>query len=262
MQEDNASASEQSIHDFDFSLICDYFSTLKRQGPGSEATTLRALSFIDDLPRGTLVADLGCGTGSSALVLASHADVKVVALDLFPAFVGAVSRRAAEMGLADKVDARVGSMDALPFEPESLDMIWSEGAIYNVGFRHGLHLWHRYIKPGGYVAVTDATWLTPQRPAAIEQYWAEAYPEVELTSAKLRAMEEAGYEPVATFVLPSRCWTEEFYHPQRLVQEDFLCRHKSSPMAARLVANMRREAQMYDCYGRYYGYVFYIGRRL
>ena len=33
-------------------------------------------------------------------------------------------------------------------------------------------------------------------------------------------------------------------------------------MAAELVANMRREAQMYDSYGRYYGYVFYIGRRL
>lgn len=46
------------------------------------------------------------------------------------------------------------------------------------------------------------------------------------------------------------------------MQEDFLSRHKSSPMAAELVANMRREAQMYDCYGRYYGYAFYIGRRL
>lgn len=262
MQDHNVTDSEQSIHDFDFSLICDYFSALKRQGPGSEATTLRALSFVDELPCDGLVADLGCGTGSSALTLARHADVRVVALDISPAFVEAVRHRATEIGLADKVDARIGSMDALPFEPESLDMIWSEGAIYNVGFRHGLQLWHRYIKPGGYVAVTDATWLTPHRPAAIEHFWAEAYPEVELTSAKLRAMEDAGYEPVATFVLPSRCWTEEFYHPQRLVQEDFLSRHKSSPMAAELVANMRREAQMYDRYGRYYGYVFYIGRRL
>ncbi len=40
---------EQTIHDFDISLICEYFSSLDRQGPGSEEATLKALGFIDNL---------------------------------------------------------------------------------------------------------------------------------------------------------------------------------------------------------------------
>ena len=35
-----------SIHEFDFSLICEYFSSISRQGPGSDESTLRALSMI------------------------------------------------------------------------------------------------------------------------------------------------------------------------------------------------------------------------
>lgn len=39
MNKTNQTMSNQennSIHDFDFSLICEYFSLIKRQGPGSE----------------------------------------------------------------------------------------------------------------------------------------------------------------------------------------------------------------------------------
>ena len=39
----------KSVHEFDFTLICEYFSSLKRQGPGSDEATLRALSFTDPL---------------------------------------------------------------------------------------------------------------------------------------------------------------------------------------------------------------------
>lgn len=60
----------QSIHDFDYRLICEYFASTDRQGPGSRASTLRALSFLPTLEATARVADIGCGCGSSALVLA------------------------------------------------------------------------------------------------------------------------------------------------------------------------------------------------
>jgi hypothetical protein len=37
------------IHEFYFQLICEYFSSLERQGPGSPEVTIKALSFIDNL---------------------------------------------------------------------------------------------------------------------------------------------------------------------------------------------------------------------
>ena len=39
----------KTIHDFELDLICDFFSNMERQGPGSPEVTLRALSFIDNL---------------------------------------------------------------------------------------------------------------------------------------------------------------------------------------------------------------------
>jgi precorrin-6B methylase 2 len=52
-----------SIHDFDFNLICEYFTNLERQGPGSPEVTLKAFSFIEPLTDTARIADIGCGTG-------------------------------------------------------------------------------------------------------------------------------------------------------------------------------------------------------
>lgn len=49
----------KTIHDFDFNLICEYFSGLQRQGPGSAKITTQAAGFIDNLSSMTSIADLG-----------------------------------------------------------------------------------------------------------------------------------------------------------------------------------------------------------
>ena len=59
---------------------------------------------------------------------------EIVAVDLFPEFLEVLQSRAQEAGLTGRIETLAASMDALPFEPESLDLIWSEGAIYNLGF--------------------------------------------------------------------------------------------------------------------------------
>ena len=64
------------------------------------------------------------------------------------------------LNLQERVKGIVGSMDALPFEEEELDLIWSEGAIYNIGFERGLNEWRKYLKTGGYVAVSESSWFT------------------------------------------------------------------------------------------------------
>jgi hypothetical protein len=66
------SENTSSIHEFDFNLICEYFSNLKRQGPGSPEVTLKALSFIESLPPDARIVDIGCGTGGQTMVLAQH----------------------------------------------------------------------------------------------------------------------------------------------------------------------------------------------
>ncbi|HCC52566.1 MAG TPA: SAM-dependent methyltransferase, partial [Porphyromonadaceae bacterium] len=72
---------------FDFNLICEYFSNVERQGPGSPEITLKALSFIDNLTGNLRIADLGCGTGGQTMTLAQNIPGQITGLDLFPDFI-------------------------------------------------------------------------------------------------------------------------------------------------------------------------------
>ena len=252
---------ESSIHDFDFALICEYFSSVKRQGPGSDEATRKAMSLIDGFTGVASIADLGCGCGSQTLQLALGSKATIMALDLFPLFIEKMKERCLSAGVADRVEGIVGDMGDLPFEPESLDVVWSEGAIYNIGFERGMCEWRKFLKPGGWVAVSEASWLTDSRPAEIEEFWTEAYPGIDTIYNKVEQMKKAGYCDIKTFVLPNECWTTNFYEPQVEAQRLFLLRHPDNETARGLVDNQRREAAMFARYHHYYGYVYYIGRK-
>ena len=85
----------------------------------------------------------------------------MTAVDLFEPFLDRLKARAEKEGVSEARLLPVrGDMEALSFDNESFDLIWSEGAIYLLGFEHGLKSWRRFVKPGGFVAVSECTWLT------------------------------------------------------------------------------------------------------
>ena len=95
------SDENKSIHEFDFELICEYFSSLERQGPGSPEVTIKALSFIDNLNDKSLIADIGCGSGGQAMVLAQYAPGNIIGTDLFPIFIDLFNRNVEKLNLQD-----------------------------------------------------------------------------------------------------------------------------------------------------------------
>jgi len=216
------SDENRSIHEFDFKLICEYFSGIERQGPGSPEVTIKALSFIDNLTDKSRIADIGCGTGGQTMVMAYHTQGHITGIDLFPTFIDLFNINAHKLNLQDRLNGIVGSMDNLPFHNEELDLIWSEGAIYNIGFKRGLNEWNKFLKTGGYIAVSEASWFTEERPVEIDRFWKDAYPEIDTVSNKVAQMQQAGYIPFAAFILPENCWTEHFYNPQVSAQKIFL----------------------------------------
>jgi Methylase involved in ubiquinone/menaquinone biosynthesis len=251
-----------SVHDFDFNLICEYFSSVERQGPGSPEVTLKALSFIDNLTDNSHIADIGCGTGGQTIVMAQQVPGQITGIDLFPHFIDQFNARAALLALQYRMNGVVGSMDNLPFRDEEFDLIWSEGAIYNIGFKRGINEWRRFLKTGGYLAVTEASWFTDERPDEIDAFWRDAYPEIDTIPVKTAQLQKAGYIPVATFILPENCWLDHFYTPQAAVQDEFLKKHAGNATAEGLIACQRHESELYRKYKAYYGYVFYIGRKI
>ena len=101
---------EITIHEFDFSLINEYFSELERQGPGSPKETIRALGFIGNLSNKARIADLGCGTGAQTMVLAQNTEATITALDLYAGSIDKLNATAEKLGLLNKVKGIVGYM--------------------------------------------------------------------------------------------------------------------------------------------------------
>jgi len=244
-------------------LLVDFHKNAKRQGPGSTTDTLKALSFIDlDGKKNPKVADIGCGSGAQTMVLAQNINGQITAVDLFPSFLEKLKQEAQTLGLQDKIITLEKSMEDLPFEEEELDIIWSEGAIYNIGFKEGVKQWQKFLKPGGFLAVSEITWLTNTRPNEIESHWNAEYPQIDTASNKIKILEENGFSPVGYFHLPPSSWLKNYYEPMEARFDDFLNKHNNSSVAQSIVEGEKEEIRKYSAYKNYYSYGFYVAKKV
>jgi SAM-dependent methyltransferase len=246
----------------DLSLLVDLHREGQRQGPGGDDETRLAITLSGLSGRtGLKIADIGCGTGASTLVLAQALDASVTAVDFLPDFLRDLEIAAERQNLMKRIETLAASMDALPFEERSFDAIWSEGAIYTIGFTNGIQAWRRLLKPDGILAVSELTWLTKERPAELEQHWDREYPEVDTASAKMAILEDNGFSPLGYFALPKRCWLENYYRPMQDRFAAFLERNDNSEAAAAIVAAEEHEIALYERYSAFVSYGYYVARR-
>ncbi|MGI5840024.1 MAG: class I SAM-dependent methyltransferase [bacterium] len=242
-------------------LLIDFHQDAERQGPGSKEATLKALSYIPGLDERAKILDIGCGTGGQTITLAKNTEAQITAVDMLPQFLEKLAERIKENNLINRIIPKEMLMDRLTFEEKSFDVIWSEGAIYNIGFEKGLSLWRKYLKDDGYIAVSEISWLTDTRPEEIERYWVNAYPEIDTLENKLSVIEKCGYTSVAYFVLDDKCWLDNYYQPILERSEAFLRKHNYSDEVKEFIEAGRNEADIYNRFKDYYSYVFYIAKK-
>lgn len=243
-------------------LIIDLHKNSDRQGPGSENDTLRALDLLNLPTNQTFkIADIGCGSGGQTISLAKNLNGQITAVDLFPEFLNELNEKSQELGLTDKIVTLEKSMDDLPFKKHEFDLIWSEGAIYNIGFENGLKKWKDYLKVGGYLAVSEITWTTQSRPKEIEEFWKGEYPEIDIASNKIKQLENNGYSLVGYFYLSQDSWIETYYKPMKERFITFLERNENSELAQKVVKDYQTEIELYQKFKEYYSYGFYLARK-
>jgi SAM-dependent methyltransferase len=81
---------------------------------------------------GDRILDVGCGTGTEALVMAANG-IRVTAIDISPAMIRETERKAAARGLSGYIDARVADLRALDRWPAgSFDGLLSTYAALNM----------------------------------------------------------------------------------------------------------------------------------
>ena len=244
-------------------LLIDLHKNAFRQGPGGDAETEMAIALAGlnrNMPLNIL--DIGCGTGASTLILARVLNAKITAVDFLQDFLDVLDSRTRSLGLEEKITPLCASMEELPFEEEQFDVIWSEGAIYNIGFNKGISDWRRYLKPGGLLVASEITWTTCSRPSELQSHWDSEYPEIGTASSKIKAIEDNGYSPVGYFVLPENCWLDNYYEPMRSNFHAFLNRNKNSEEAQAIVKAECHEIELYEKYKTYYSYGVYVAKKL
>jgi len=244
-------------------LLTDLHINNHHQGPGGDTAFARALELSGIAIQAPLkIADIGCGTGSATIPLLQHTNATITAVELLPAFLEKLKVHAEAAGVADRLQTVEADMANLPFQDEQLDAIWSEGAIYNIGFENGVNKWKRFLKPNGVLVVSEITWTRSDTPEELKSHWEREYSKVDFASNKIAVLEKNGYSPIGYFILTPDCWLENYYEPIQEGLSAFLERNQNSAKAVEIVEAEKREYELYKKYQDFYSYGVYIARKL
>ena len=146
----------------------------------------------------------------------------------------------------------------LKFEDAIFDVVWSEGAIFVVGFEKGLREWKRLVVPKGYVVVSELSWLLPDVPKVAKTYIAQIYPAIKTKKENIEVIQNSGYRLVDSFVLPSKSWWDNYYSPIETKLPFLKAKHKDDKEALQVIEWEESEIESFRKYSDYYGYVFYV----
>lgn len=234
------------------------FGGMEKLGPGGNAHTLHVLRLLPK-QKFDVIVDAGCGTGRQTMVLAKGLGTPVHAVDSYEPFLIDLTRRAKEAGIQHLVRSHCMDMKDIPGVWQHIDLLWSEGAAYNIGFSNALSTWASAINPGGFAVVSELSWLREQVPDAVREFFLSGYPDIRSVHHNIAVAENAGYKALSTYTLPTEAWVEGYYdvlEPRAKALVD----HPDSSVRDFAVETIK-EIEILKCSEDSYGYVFYVLQR-
>lgn len=134
-----------------FAEVAPHWDSLRAAQHGEE---LRHLALLELLPRDLVVLDVGTGTGFMLLGVAPRVD-RFIGVDASEAMLAKARENLAAAGFP-KADLRVGTMEALPVEDASVDVVLSNMALHHAtNPKAALREMARVLRPGGRLVLTD-----------------------------------------------------------------------------------------------------------
>jgi SAM-dependent methyltransferase len=242
-------------------IFFEVYENLPRQGPGNRDCAAKALRLCRDLPLSPTVLDLGCGVGGQTLHLAELTTGSIVAIDSHAPSIQRLNAALVERGLSQRVRALVGDMACLEQPMESFDLIWSEGALYNLGIENALRICHGLLRPGGHLAFTDAVWRRENPPPDVKESFDLDYPTMGRAGDVVAAIESCGFELLGRFTLPDEAWWSDFYTPMELRIEELRRKYANNGEALAVLDQLAQEPEMHRKYSHFYAYEFFVVSR-
>lgn len=243
----------------DITLICSMFEGLPRQGPGSDEATAFAWSFIPpDHKQGRLL-DIGCGSGMQTVTLARICpDCQITASDIHQPFLDELMSRAKKAGVDGKIVTHKASMDTLPFDEGSFDIIWAEGSSFIIGILQALKYWKKFLKQDGYLVFSDCTWYTDSPSEECKNFFNEMSPDMPSESEVKEMIRTEGYSLIGSFRLPDAGWWNHYYTPMISHIGKLKEKYANNQDAQIIIQGLEMEMDIHRKYSNEYGYTYFI----
>lgn len=238
--------------------IYELCEALPRSGPGDNECTRRAFNSIPGHSRHPFILDIGCGQGMQTVELAKISNGKIIALDNHQGFLDLLMACARKEGLEKNIIPQNMSMFDMNFEEESFDIIWSEGALYFMGFQNGLKRCHQLLKDKSYLAVTELVYTAPNPPAEVVEYFEDEYPDIKNIEEKIEIIKKEGFNLISNFTLPESAWLNNYYFPMEKELPRLNKKYEGNEVALAVFEGFRNEANFYRKYSKFYGYEFFV----
>lgn len=229
---------------------------LERQGPGDADYSHYIISLLPELPENPRIADVGCGAGAGTLILADQFKTKVRAVDFSREFLDELEGRAKQQGLAHLVETIESDMGNLNWEPESIDLLWSEGAAYNITFEGALKAWRPLMASNGIAVISEMNYFTSDVPEAVAAYMQNIYPGIKIEPENADIIEASGFELLGIHRLPTKAWWDNYYGPLQKNLTSF--KHSTDAIMQAVMRDTEEEMKYFKSYDKIYGYSFYI----
>ena len=229
---------------------------LERQGPGDTDVSNQIISQLTELPPSPCIADIGCGAGAGALLLASRYRSKVRAVDFSREFLSELEERAIQQGLEHLIETIECDMGSLDWEPESIDLLWSEGAAYNIIFEGALKAWRPLMSANGIAVISEMNYFTNEVPERVVIYMQNAYPAIRTEPENSEIIRSSGFEVLGIHRLPSKAWWNNYYEPLR--KNIISLKNSKDSVMQSVISETEEEMKFFKEYEEFYGYSFYI----
>ncbi len=241
----------------------EIFEHIPRQGPGSPASTRRALGACQIVPPVPQILDLGAGSGAQSLVLAqAFPKGHVTAIDNHPAYITRMKGEVALRGLYEHLLPLCANMDHFPFMPGHCDLVWCENAVQALGLEKALPQWKRYAKTGGYIGFSMPVWLTETPSPELAQWMKVRVPDMDTTDRINLALKAEGLQLETQFLLPNDDWWTSFCTPMRdLALLSRQHRYSKNPVALAVLNEMLFEVTLRERFADEYAIAFTVARK-
>lgn len=259
MEDKKCSIEQCDIFDF----MANFVGLTVIHPGGFEAT--RKLLDSCNITENSRVLDIGCGKGTTSILLAQKYGCNVVGLDLSDDLLKQAETLARRRRLEDKVSFRVGDALDMPFGNDEFDLSIGQAVLILVGNKKkAIQEALRVTKPGGYVGWLELSWKKQPTKEFLEGVsnviCAYCMLGVETFEDWKKLFEEAGVKELQT-----SAYSQEFRGMRGMLADEGLV--NAGKIMFRYLTNSRVRRRMktldkfFKEHDQYFGYGIYIGQK-